>query len=102
MLARNMGDKHYMIRNESITTFGPNEWHKVRLGSTQTLLGVHFTVYQGIKFGEGFHGSACSLLIIYDKLALTLASVGSIPVNSTVVADLIRLRLTQPEEDVEE
>ncbi|KAJ3523232.1 hypothetical protein NMY22_g11535 [Coprinellus aureogranulatus] len=64
MLARNMGHKHYMVRNDTVTTYGPDEWHK------------------GIHFGEFFHSS-------------------KIPVHSPTVANLIRHRLGQPEQDVE-
>ncbi|KAF6746026.1 hypothetical protein DFP72DRAFT_924003 [Ephemerocybe angulata] len=28
MLSRNVGHKHYMVRNDTLTTFGPEEWHE--------------------------------------------------------------------------
>ncbi|KAJ3538606.1 hypothetical protein NMY22_g5094 [Coprinellus aureogranulatus] len=37
MLARNLGHKHYMVRNDTLTTHGPEEWH------------------EGVHFSEGFH-----------------------------------------------
>jgi protein O-GlcNAc transferase len=31
MLARNMGHKHFMVRNDTVTTYRPGEWHNVRV-----------------------------------------------------------------------
>ncbi|TEB37366.1 hypothetical protein FA13DRAFT_1726446 [Coprinellus micaceus] len=65
MLARNMGHKHFMVQNDTVTTYRPGEWHN------------------GIHIGENFHSN-------------------NIPVSGSVVADLIRERLMQMEEKVED
>ncbi|KAJ2914186.1 hypothetical protein MD484_g6237, partial [Candolleomyces efflorescens] len=66
ILARNMGHKHYLVRNDTMLTFKPGDWYR-----------------EGVHVPEGFHGER-------------------IPVHGRFVGDLIRERLTQPEEDVEE
>lgn len=30
MLSHNLGHKHYMVRNDTLTTYPPTKWHEVR------------------------------------------------------------------------
>lgn len=64
MLAHNMGHKHYMVRNDTLTSYPPNQWH------------------DGVNFGPDFHSA-------------------NIPVHGPTVANMIRTRLTQPDNEVE-
>lgn len=77
-----MGHKHYAVNNDTLITFPRGKTHEVN-DPFRTQFQPLLTVFQGVHFTPGFHSE-------------------TIPVYAPAVADMIRLRLTQPLEDVED